>query len=104
KTLEGFEQKYPDSLNSRDVNLLYANALTSGNQAAKAAAFLEKHREPIKPDIELALGRAYSKAGENAKAINVLHGIYFGMPTSPEADLAVTELRGMGEANPVGTF
>jgi soluble lytic murein transglycosylase len=104
KTLEGFEEKYPDSLNLHEANLLYANALIATNQAPKAAMFLEKHREPPKADTELTLGRAYAKAGENQKAIATFHGIYFEMPTSAEADLAVTELRGLGEPNPVGTF
>jgi soluble lytic murein transglycosylase len=104
KTLEGFEQKYPDSLNLHDVSLLYANALIATNQGEKAAAFLEKHRQPGKADIELALGRAYAKANDAVKAAAIFHSIYFEMPTSPEADLAVTELRGLGEPTPVGTF
>jgi peptidoglycan lytic transglycosylase len=104
KTLDGFEQKYPDSLTFHEVALLYANALIAGNQADKAAAFLEKHRAPTKADIELVLGRAYAKANDAVKAAAVFHAIYFEMPTTVEADLAATELRVLGEPTPVGTF
>ncbi len=104
KTLEGFEPKYPDSLNIHEVNLLYANALIATNQGDKAAGYLEKHRQPAKADIELALGRAYAKANDAVKAAAIFHGIYFEMSTSPEADLAAIELRGLGEPSPVGTF
>ena len=104
KTLESFEQKYPDSLNLHEVSLLYANALIATNQAEKAAAYLEKHRQPAKADMELVLGRAYAKANDAVKAAAAFHGIYFEMPASAEADLAATELRGLGEPSPVGTF
>jgi len=68
KTLESFEQKYPDSLNLHEVSLLYANALIATNQAEKAAAYLEKRRQPARADIELVLGRAYAKANDAVKA------------------------------------
>ena len=104
KTLEGFDQKYPDSLQAHDVALLYAGALLSTSEPQKAAAYLEKHRLPLKSDIELALGRAYLAAGNKEKAAEIFHKIYFEMPTSAEAEPAALELRNMGEAAPVGTF
>jgi soluble lytic murein transglycosylase len=102
--LDGFDQKYPDSLLTHDVALLYAGALMETNEPKKAAAYLEKQRQPVKSDIEFALGRAYAAAGDKAKAAEIFHKIYFEMPTSAEAEAAAQELRGMGEPSPAGTF
>ena len=104
QTLDGFDQKYPDSLQAHDVALLYAGALLATNEPQKSAAYLEKHRQPVKSDIELALGRAYAAAGNKDKASEIFHKIYFEMPTSAEAEPAALELRNMGESQPVGTF
>ena len=43
--------------------MLYAGALMATNEPQRAAAYLEKHRQPVKPDIEITLGRAYLAAG-----------------------------------------
>jgi soluble lytic murein transglycosylase len=104
QTLDGFEQKYPDSLQAHDVAMLYAGALMATNEPQRAAAYLEKHRQPVKPDIELTLGRAYVAAGEKSKASEVFRKLYFEMPTSAEADAAALELRSMGETPPAGSF
>lgn len=104
QTLEGFDQKYPDSLEAHDVAMLYASALLASKEPEKAIAYLEKHRQPVKPDIEITLGRAYLAAGDKAKAADIFHKIYFEMPTSAEAEPAALELRNMGEEQPVGTF
>lgn len=104
QTLEGFEQKYPDSLQSHDVAMLYAVALIATNEPQRAAAYLEKHRQPVKPDIEITLGRAYLAAGEKARAADVFRKLYFEMPTSAEADAAALELRNLGETPPAGSF
>src|SRR5262249_22816459 len=92
QTLEGFEQKYPDSLQSHDVVLLNATALMATNEPQRAAAYLEKHRQPVKPEVEITLGRAYVAAGEKAKAAEIFRKLYFEMPTSAEADAAALEL------------
>ncbi|HEX3154469.1 MAG TPA: transglycosylase SLT domain-containing protein, partial [Candidatus Angelobacter sp.] len=102
--LEGFDQKYADSLLVHDVVLLYAGALMGTNEPQKAALYLEKHRQPVKSDVEFALGRAYAAAGEKDKAAEIFHKIYFEMPTSAEAEPAALELRGMGEPSPAGSF
>jgi soluble lytic murein transglycosylase len=104
QALEGFDQKYPDSLQAHDVTLLYAGALLATNEPQKAVIYLEKRRQPVKPDIELALGRAYLAAGDKTKAAEIFRRIYFEMPTSAEADPAALELRNMGETQPAGTF
>jgi peptidoglycan lytic transglycosylase len=104
QTLEGFEQKYPDSLQSHDVAMLYAGALMATNEPQRAAAYLEKHRQPVKPDIEITLGRAYVAAGEKVRAADIFRKLYFEMPTSAEADAAALELRNLGETPPAGSF
>jgi soluble lytic murein transglycosylase len=102
--LEGFDQRYPDSLQAHDVAMLYAGALMANNEPQRAAAYLEKHRQPVKPDIEITLGRAYLAAGEKSKASEIFRKLYFEMPTSVEADAAVLELRSMGEMQSIGSF
>ncbi|HEX3587437.1 MAG TPA: transglycosylase SLT domain-containing protein [Candidatus Angelobacter sp.] len=102
--LDGFDEKYPDSLESHDVTMLYANALMATNAPQRAAAYLEKHRQPVKADIEITLARAYLAAGDKTKAADIFHNLYFEMPTSAEAEAAAIELRTLGEAQPVGTF
>jgi soluble lytic murein transglycosylase len=104
KTLEGFDQKYPDSLFIHDSALLYAEALIARGAPERAAASLERHRQPRHADIELALARAYRGAGLNSRAAEILRNIYFEEPLAPEADSAAIELRVMGEAPPVGNF
>jgi soluble lytic murein transglycosylase len=43
-TLDGFDQKYPDSLESHDVAMLYGSALMATGAPGCAVAYLEKHR------------------------------------------------------------
>src|SRR5215467_8259451 len=104
KTLDGFEQKYPDSLFIHDSTLLYAETLMSTGAPEKAAGYLEKHRQPVHADVELALARAYRAAGQNARAAEILRKLYFEEPLTSEADAAAIELRAMGEVSPVGNF
>src|SRR5215469_14604189 len=55
--LSTFEKNYPSSLLVRDARLLYANALAADNRPKEAVALLEDIREPVRSDVELALGR-----------------------------------------------
>jgi soluble lytic murein transglycosylase len=104
ETLDDFDEKYPDSLQSHDAAMLYASALMATGAPAKAASFLEKHRQPVKTDIEITLARAYLSAGDKGKAGDILHKLYFEMPTSAEAEAAAIELRNLGEVQPAGSF
>ncbi len=104
KVLDGFEQKYPASLNQHDVTMLYAGALVSTGEPQRAIAYLEKHRQPLHASLELMLARAYEAAGGKEKVQDILRRIYFEMPVSQEADAAAQELRALGEAPPVGDF
>ena len=85
-TLSEFSRKYPDSLLVRDAHVLYANALLTEGRAEDAAAVLEKQREPVRADAELALGRAYEASRQTAKAADALRNVYYNTPTSLEAD------------------
>ena len=51
-------------------------------QAAEAAALLEKDRDPVRSDVEFALGRAYAASGQTAKAAEIFANIYYTMPAS----------------------
>lgn len=104
KALDGFEQKYPDSLFIHDAVMLYAESLMATAEPQKAVAYLEKHRQPLHLDLEVALARAYKSSGQGARAAEILRRIYFEDPISSEADTAATELRLMGEDPPSGTF
>ena len=103
-TLWGFEQKYPDSLNLHEAEMLYANALMESGKPASAAVYLEKHRQPYRPDVELLLAKAYQGSDEKTKSTEVLRRLYFEAPLAPEADLAEQVLRAQGEAPPSGSF
>lgn len=92
-TLQGFQTRYPDSLLARDALVAYGNALISTGKEQEAIALLEAQRTPARSDLELALGRAYSAAGQPVRAVQTLRRIYFNMPVSAEAAEAETLLR-----------
>jgi len=105
-TLGGFAQNYPDSLLTHDAHIAYANALIAEGRASDAAALLEKERQPTNADTEVVLGRAYAAMGLRDKAVEALRLVYFTMPTSSEADTALSELRKLettGKSAPAGT-
>jgi tetratricopeptide (TPR) repeat protein len=91
--LSTFDENFPQSLLIRDAHVLYANALLADNRPKDAVALLEKDREPIRADLELVLGRAYTAAGDPAKAVFVLRHLYFSLPLSFEATVAESELQ-----------
>ena len=91
--LEGFEQRYPESVLHHEAAMLYANALTATGDAKKAIAFLEHHRQPLRADVEFALGKAYQGDGDHEKASAVFSRIYYDLPLSPEADIIHSDLK-----------
>jgi len=97
-TLADFDQKYPESLLIRDAQIQYADALFADGRAKEAAALLEKNRLPARPDVELAIGRAYAAAGQPEKAIGILSNLYITMPLSGEAAQAEGELRKLAQS------
>ena len=105
KALGKFESNYPDSLFAMDAAVIYANALVAQNQPQQAVALLQPHRQPLRSDVELALGRAYIAAGQTAQGAEILHRIYYAMPLAPEADAASSDLSRLPPASvPTPTF
>ena len=94
--LANFSGNFPDSLLIRDAHLIYAGALLEEGRAPEAAALLAKDREPVRSDVEFALGRAYEAAGDNPKAIAAFRNVYFNFPNAGESDPAGRELRKLG--------
>ena len=100
-TLADFEKQYPESLLLRDARVLYGSALLAENRAKDAIAVLEKDRQPPRADLELALGRAYARPEQPAKAAEILRNLYVTMPLSAEASQADVELKQAGFDHPV---
>jgi soluble lytic murein transglycosylase len=102
--LEGFQTRYPDSLLARDATVVYASALVSTGREQQAITLLEAHRTPTRADLELALGRAYSAAGQPVKATQTLRRIYYTMPLAaeaPDAELLLKPLASVPGVPPV---
>ena len=104
-TLAGFAETYPESVLTREAHVTYANALIAEGRATEAAVLLERDRLPTEADIEVVLGRAFAALGQRERAAEALRNVYFTMPTSPEADTALVELRKLesgGKLAPAG--
>ena len=105
KALSKFGTNYPDSLFATDAAVIYANALLAQKQPQEAIAVLQPHRQPVRSDVELALGRAYIAAGQTAQGAEMLHRLYYAMPLAPEADPASSDLNELPPASvPAPTF
>lgn len=105
KALSKFETNYPDSLFAVDAAVIYANGLVAQNRPQEAITALQPHRQPVRSDIELALGRAYIAAGQTAQGAEMLHRLYYAMPLAPEADAANSDLNKLPPAFiPTPTF
>jgi soluble lytic murein transglycosylase len=104
-TFSVFDKTYPESLLIRDAHVVYANALVADGRATEAGALLEADRQPIRADLELALGRAYEAANQPAKALTIFRNLFYTMPTSWEASQVqgdLTKLAASTQAPPVG--
>jgi soluble lytic murein transglycosylase len=87
--------QHPDSLLIRSAEVMRANALMASNQNDEAIRVLEAMRDN-KPDVELALGRAYAAGGQTPKAIAIWNHLYAEVPLSQEAAAAQIELTKLG--------
>jgi len=92
-TLGGFDKTYPESLLVRDTHVAYGNALVADGRAQDAVELLENDRQPIRADLEFALGKAYEVAGQPVKAWAIFRNLYYTMPLSWEASQTEGELR-----------
>ncbi len=90
--LTAFGTRHPESLYIHDALVAYANSGLNANHPAEVIKALEANRTPTRADIELALGRAYVKYGQETKGASILSHLYYTMPTAPEADAAEAEL------------
>jgi soluble lytic murein transglycosylase len=102
--LSGFDKGYPESLLIRDAHVLYANALVADGRASDAIELLENDRQPIRADLELALGRAYQADNQPAKALLVFRNLYYTMPLSWQASQVqgdLSKLAAAAQAPPV---
>ena len=90
--LQGFSQHYPESLHAHEALIAYANASLNANQVGDVIPVLEANRMPTKADVELTLGRAYVKNGQEVKGALILQHLYYTVPTAPEADAADADL------------
>jgi len=91
-TLKGFERNWGESIFARDAVSIYGNALIAAGKPTEAVRYLEEYRSPTRADVELALGRAYVKAGNPLKGAELLRRIYHTMPLSVEAAAASSDL------------
>lgn len=98
-SLADFHQKYPDSIFARDAAVLDVNALMANNEPQEAIAVATKYRNPPRADLELALGRAYLKAGDITNATAALRRVYFLMPLSDQASSAGADLSSIDGLN-----
>ena len=102
--LDKYVKRYPDSLLRRDAALIQANALISLKAYEEAADVIEAVREPVRADMELALGRARRGLNQNDKALYSFRKVYFEFPTAGEADDAGKAIREMVGDGPLGSW
>ncbi len=95
ETLKDFEKNWGESVFARDAVPIYGSALLAAGRPQEAVRYLEEYRSPTRADVELALGRAYVKAGNSLKGAEILRRIYFTMPLSAEADEANADLNAL---------
>jgi soluble lytic murein transglycosylase len=91
-TFSSFDKTFPESLLIRDVHVNYANALIADGKASDAIELLENDRQPVRADLELALGRAYEADNQPAKALAIFRNLYYTMPLSWEASQVQPDL------------
>ncbi len=104
-TFSVFDKTFPDSLLIRDAHVVYANTLVADGRAGEAVELLEKDRQPVRADLELALGRAYAADNQPAKALAIFRNLYYTMPLSWEANQVqgdLGRLTSAAQAQPVG--
>ena len=95
--LRDFGSRYPDSVYANDAVLSYAKALVATNRPSEAVQVL-LHRTGGGAEGEYLLGKAYVQNGQNRTGAEVLRRVYYGYPTSTQADLAESDLKKIPEA------
>ena len=88
ETLADFSEHYSDSLLSSEAAILLAKAQISEGNPKQAIPLLESRRDPLDPEVELTLARAYAASSDFAAAKEILRRLYYEMPTVPESEQA----------------
>src|SRR5215831_13988584 len=88
ETLADFSEHYSDSLLSSEAAILLAKAQISEGNPKQAIPLLESRRDPLDPEVELTLARAYAASSDFAAARDILRRLYYEMPTVPESEQA----------------
>lgn len=97
--LNGFSQRYPDSIFVNTVPVLEANLWLQENNPQAALRILNSHSgEPIAnhADFQFALAKAKQMAGQTEEAGKLFRHIYLGFPLSNEAQQAKTQMASLG--------
>ncbi len=95
--MRDFGTRYPDSVYANDAMLAYARALLATNRSAEAVQVLSHHAGGG-AEVEYLLGKAYVQNGQGRTGAEVLRRVYYNYPTSPQADLAESDLKKIPEA------
>ena len=95
--LRDFGARYPDSVYENDATLGFAKALLATKRPAEAIQVLA-HRTGGGAEGEYLLGKAYVQNGQNRAGAEVLRKVYYGYPTSSQAELAEADLKKIPEA------
>ncbi len=99
--LNGFAQKYPDSIFTGNLPVLLATVQTQAGDPKTAVHTLEVALPtPISThaDFRCAMARAYQAAGDGPHAAEIYRHIYLTLPLSNEAAMAHTQLQQMAGA------
>ena len=87
--LDGFNKRYPSSIEHYDAIELLAWAYLQTGDPQRALQLLQ--REPQvrqRPALALVLGRAYTDSGQIRQAAQTFQDIYYAFPTTPQASAA----------------
>jgi len=95
--LRDFGTRYPDSVYANDAVLSYARALMATNRPSEAVQVL-LHRTGGGAEGEYLLGKAYVQNGQNRTGAEAFRRVYYNYATSPQADLAESDLKKIPEA------
>lgn len=88
ETLADFSERYSDSLLSSEAAVLLARAQIAEGNPKPAISQLEHRRDPLNPEVELTLARAYVASSEFSAANEILRRLYYELPTVPESEQA----------------
>jgi soluble lytic murein transglycosylase len=96
--LRDFGTRYPDSVYGNDAVLAYAKGLLDTKRPTEAIQVLT-HSTGGGAEGQYLLGKAYVQNGQNRTGAEVLRKVYYGYPTSGQADLAESDLKKIPEAD-----